>query len=61
MFISHYGLQNKITTDSGSEFRNHELQEKHNIAKHLTIPKNLSNCPVERSHSNLIEKVRFLK
>ena len=64
-FISHHGLPQKITTDSGTEFKNREVEDFCKIYKidlHYTTPKNSnSNSPVERFHSTIIEHYRCLK
>lgn len=64
-FITHHGLPLKITTDSGTEFKNKELEnfcKLYKIDLHYTTPKNSnSNSPVERFHSTLIEHYRCLR
>ena len=64
-FISHHGLPKKITTDSGTEFKNNDLEnfcKLHHIELHFTTAKNSnSNSPVERFHSTLIEHFRRLR
>ena len=64
-FVSHHGLPLKITTDSGTEFKNKEFEDfckLYKIELHYTTPKNSnSNSPVERFHSTLIEHFRCLQ
>lgn len=64
-YVTHHGLPHKITADSGTEFKNQDLEDfckLHRIQLHYTTPKNSnSNSPVERFHSSLIEHYRCLR
>lgn len=64
-FVTHHGLPKIITADSGSEFKNNDLQnfcKLHGIELHYTTAKNSnSNSLVERLHSSLIEHFRCLR
>lgn len=65
IFVNHYGLPRKITTDNGTPFKNETLQKfclLHNIEIHYCTPYNPnSNSPVERFHSTLQESILALK
>lgn len=64
-YFSFYGIPETIISDSGTEFKNQNIQEllkSHKIQIHFGTPKHHeSNSPVERFHSTLIEQLRILK
>lgn len=64
-YMNHHGKPLKISVDSGTEFKNRDLQDfyqLHQIELHFTTTKNSSSTsPVERFHSTLIELFRCLQ
>ncbi|EFA12582.1 Retrovirus-related Pol polyprotein from transposon opus-like Protein [Tribolium castaneum] len=64
VYFSHYGIPEKITFDSGTEFQNDTVQkllETHKIKIHFTPRHPQSNGLIERFHSTITEHYRILK